>query len=870
MTVDLEKFSVRKLFAKPGKLDLPTLTNNLTYGIINSILTIPCMYGYAAIIFSHPDFATFMPALSKLVMFSSVVHQIMFTLLSPLPFAIGQVQDAGLIFLSAMATSICDSLGEKESLDTKVATTVVVLGLANASMGLCFVLMGKLKLAGIMSYLPMPVVGGYLAYIGLFCLYAGLALCTGLVMNDIPSLGHLGDWHYIILCIPGLLGGLAMFFVTKRCENSLILSGCIVAMPVLFYIVLFSAGSDIYGARDYGWISREASPASFIEMWQLFNFSKVKWSVIPQQLPRWVAMVCVVAFSSCLDVAAIEMDMGQRFNLNHELSIIGWSNAVSGLLGGYAGSYVFSQTILTYRSGTNSRVVGVCVILAEALVVLLPVSVMSNVPRFFFAAMLIFVAIDLLLEWLVLVYRKLMFREYIVLWASFIAINLISLEIGMLIGLGVAFLNFLLGYTKSKVVNRLFKRSSAIRKHAERVILNHRREAIVYLELSGYLYFGSSLRILEDVQKLVHVEKPTEKSDNPLHRTIQLEPQPLEGLTRSGKFEATTQSGRYIMPAMGIHYLPFIPFVRQRTQSHTLLNQTILNEPEYNAIVPIQCLDGSPAEEAEGVPTEFVVMDFSRVCGMDATAAHSSFMILQQQCKRQGIIMLFADVLPEIQQLLRQNEIADDEDFFPTADIALEYCENQLLDEDDDDDAAPLVHPNGRMSDRASERLSGMDGAVVDDGIPTLLNRFMGQPETSALFESIDRFFYRYIVPRGHTFYRVGEYPEQFFFLATGRVEVMMNQDCSSSHEKTLHLLCHVIPGALFGEVDFFANQRRLVGAKSITHAVVYEMTRANYNAMEHQAPELWKRLREVVIHSMALSITNNTCISSDHNAIIA
>jgi len=68
------------------------LLQSVMYGIINSILTIPCMYGYAAIIFGHKDFIAFMPALSKLVLLSSVVHQIMFTMLSSLPFAIGQVQ----------------------------------------------------------------------------------------------------------------------------------------------------------------------------------------------------------------------------------------------------------------------------------------------------------------------------------------------------------------------------------------------------------------------------------------------------------------------------------------------------------------------------------------------------------------------------------------------------------------------------------------------------------------------------------------------------------------------------------------------------------------------------------------------------------
>ncbi|KAF4032973.1 Sulfate permease family [Phytophthora infestans] len=176
-------------------------TNAIMYGIINSILTIPTMYGYAAILFSHKDFEDFMPALSKLVIFSSVVHQVMFTLMSSLPFSIGQVQDAGLIFLSTMATSICDSLGNDVPLEAKVTTCIIVIGIATASLGVCLVVMGKLKLAALASYLPMPVIGGYLAFIGIFCFYAGLALCTGLVVNDMESMiGVFDNAHDVLLC----------------------------------------------------------------------------------------------------------------------------------------------------------------------------------------------------------------------------------------------------------------------------------------------------------------------------------------------------------------------------------------------------------------------------------------------------------------------------------------------------------------------------------------------------------------------------------------------------------------------------------------------------------------------------------------------
>jgi SulP family sulfate permease len=65
------------------------------YAFVNSIMCVPCLYGYAAVIFAHDVFQPHINALSKLVILSSVFHQICFTAFSTLPFAIGQVQDAG-------------------------------------------------------------------------------------------------------------------------------------------------------------------------------------------------------------------------------------------------------------------------------------------------------------------------------------------------------------------------------------------------------------------------------------------------------------------------------------------------------------------------------------------------------------------------------------------------------------------------------------------------------------------------------------------------------------------------------------------------------------------------------------------------------
>ncbi|KAG2799522.1 hypothetical protein PC112_g20864 [Phytophthora cactorum] len=52
-------------------------------GVVFSIVLCPVMIGFAAMIFSHPDFSETLPMLTKLVFASSTMHQLVITSLSP-------------------------------------------------------------------------------------------------------------------------------------------------------------------------------------------------------------------------------------------------------------------------------------------------------------------------------------------------------------------------------------------------------------------------------------------------------------------------------------------------------------------------------------------------------------------------------------------------------------------------------------------------------------------------------------------------------------------------------------------------------------------------------------------------------------------
>ena len=193
------------------------------------------------------------------------------------------------------------------------------------------------------------MIGGYLAFIGFFCLEASLAMMAGV------DIGGLADWSKfwnpscLVLLIPGLLVGVIMYLTVRCFKSPYVLPCSMAAIIVGFYTVLWMCGASIQDARDYRWVAPLVPQgtvtrsrykrlfihsfirsfvysfihlciicvaAPFYEMWDLFDFRRVEWWLIPTQGFRWFGMMLVVAFSSSLDVAAIEMELGLALDYN--------------------------------------------------------------------------------------------------------------------------------------------------------------------------------------------------------------------------------------------------------------------------------------------------------------------------------------------------------------------------------------------------------------------------------------------------------------------------------------------------------------------------------------------------------------------------
>jgi len=104
------------------------------------------------------------------------------------------------------------------------------------------------------SYLPMPVIGGYLAFIGYFCLEAGIGLSISVAMTSLQDWVYLFNPQAILLATPALVSGLVLTWLSRNSTNDAALPLAMVAIPVFFYAIVWFSGVGLDGAREAGWV----------------------------------------------------------------------------------------------------------------------------------------------------------------------------------------------------------------------------------------------------------------------------------------------------------------------------------------------------------------------------------------------------------------------------------------------------------------------------------------------------------------------------------------------------------------------------------------------------------------------------------------
>lgn len=235
---------------------------------------------------------------------------------------------------------------------------------------------------------------------------------------------------------------------------------------------------------------------------------------------------------------------------------------------------------------------------------------------------------------------------------------------GLAIGIVLSLCLFTITYASSPTVSvSTLQQSRAVRSYQDRCKLINCRGAIVKVKPQGYVFFGTAIKLLEEVKRHVlreYSQQPHYSAHS--HLVAENETTLLLPSTNTAIIE-TKAVPTYITPI-----------------GHTLSRRNSLNSAPQRV--------------------KFVVMDFTYVIGVDATAARACFLLLSGLLKASGVIVVYTQMSESVEKLLRAHGvIADDPNdsqvemnsphshghkrncvVIPSLDDALEWCEECLLD----------------------------------------------------------------------------------------------------------------------------------------------------------------------------------------------
>lgn len=252
----------------------------------------------------------------------------------------------------------------------------------------------------------------------------------------------------------------------------------------------------------------------------------------------------------------------------------------------------------------------------------------------------------------------------------------------------------------------------------------------------------------------------------------------------------------------------------------------LLNKVRDRALNPSvsQEADGSDVEDS-GEPLRYVVIDFRQVSGLDSSAVLTFNKILKLARKHDFIVVL-TNLLPEFEAALIRgqglNVQSDRCQILPDLDRGLEWCEQQVL---------------GNIA----------ESSEIPTPLTDHLSRLFLTPQQAQQFVT---YLEHHDLPAEHYIFRQGEIRPELYFIESGQVSVLLEledgrtkrlQTCSGGH--------------LLGEMRFYDKVPLSSSVVTDTPTQVYSLSRATFQRMAAEAPELVQALQQHIVEILCESL---------------
>ena len=366
------------------------------------------------------------------------------------------------------------------------------LMLATIIAGVLLILMGLLRLGGLIKFIPYTITTGFTSGIALTILIGQLKDFLGLTypegtatietMDKIKAVAlNIGTFNPYAL----LVGGVCLLILIIWPKISEKIPGSLIAVIVGILMVKF-LNLPVNTIGNLYTISNDLP---------VFHFPRISFAAIKEVAPDGFTIAVLAAIESLLSCVVADSMINSHHRSNMELIAQGFGNIGSALFGGIPATGAIARTAANIKNGGRTPVAGIvhAITLVLVLVVLMPYAALIPMPTI--AAILFMVAYNMC-QWRTFVHlcKTAPKSDIIVLVATFALTVAFDLVIAIEIGMGLALVLFMKRMSEETQVKGWV--SYDPEEDPDGPALKPLPKHVRVYEISGPMFFGAADRIV--------------------------------------------------------------------------------------------------------------------------------------------------------------------------------------------------------------------------------------------------------------------------------------------------------------------------------------------------------------------------------------
>ncbi len=716
------------------------LVKNIWVALVIWLIALAVGASYARFIF-HGRLSDYFTVGIQIFMVSSIVLCLACAFFSSNRSVVPSPQDSPLVVMAAMATNIIALAPATMSDESLFMTVIATMILSSLVIGAFHFILGYLKISILMRYFPYPVVGGVLAGMGALLVEGALSIATGLEVDQ-------GSWHmlfqaeYLFKWLPAATFALAMLRMMRRRKNVIILPLALAVTLGLYSLSQIHAANSAPAAalNEAAIVNTVSAPVLTLGFEVL---GKADLGLVLSQVGNIAVLLVISTFNLLAYLSGTELVFQRELNFNREMAVSGGANIAAGLLGGaMAGFHAIAYSTLAHTSGANGRFINLMLVVLFLATMALGNAISNLFPVEIMAGLLFFLGFSFLVDWLVDSRSQMPLADYVTIVAMLIVIVAFGLMWGILCGVLVSIIFFVMQYSQINVVRQQFNgakyHSRIERSIMENRLLRNHGENIQVFRLQGYIFFGTGYQLYRHIRARIAGAEPGE--------------------------------------------------------------------------------------------IRYIVLDFRMVERLDASSA-ADFHKLQQLSEEKDIRVVFSNVSNLIHAVLIRSFSGNNMPlplFFPTLDLAMEWCEGKILAD------SHLDTPSQVSIEKQLDSHTMLHSAEID-----LLLKYLKRVE----------------VEDGDVILRQGEHSDSLFLIESGKVDIMLRNE--NNHVVRLRSMG---AGTIVGEVGFYLHRPRTATIIATEPSVLQVLESETLRQMETDDPLVAAMLHNFLacVLSERLSATNH------------